>query len=727
MSNNKIVVFGFFLILGFSFLIDLPPVKSNPNSSNEIEPFVVNIEKLGFPVTVQYYHGVLYGASETDDKRFFKSTDYGETWTAVSTLIDTPRQSAPFFIDSQGNFFLYITHNDTIIKSSDLGVTWTPVFDFTAHGYAAGTTSMSMGFTEDDQTNLYFGVYGNASSSHIWKSVDHGNSWNLIYDFNARHIHALQFNPYDRALYAAVGDGDAIPYMGNYKSTDYGRTWVKLSLGDYKTASILFTANYTYWGSDVPVRSQQYIARSRNDTDFTESYLLGNNLGVEWINHIAISPETGVLYATATGTTGIGIKGIWASANEGETWIPIYTVEDTTGSSYHFAGISNFAGGYWFIQQCQAPYFTLKLEDLTKDQVRQLGSELQKQTIQDRYLATSSPLINSIDYLNFMQDPLQSAQLRFVGVSFRQLVRNPSFEEGTLGQIPKYWSMVNYTGNNWSVVKNDTDKQFGSYSMAIYGMNATAAHGEIQQYYSSAVPSNSSIMVLYYVKIANEDNFRFKFQVTVNYTDGTTYSGIGYTIKNESTNGWANIRFVYTFPKNANRLLFRFQIGGQGKAWVDGLLVGLIDGESANVIQSSSWNDNFLNDDANGKLINTTNPRIVINGQTISYNGQLENASFTDYYPILNNLTGLEAIQIACEGSQVFRVTISGTKIPNATDASPPSPSPSPISIGEFSSLDGTHFLAVTLAIILSAAAIGAIMVKRKKKQRIVNARANHG
>jgi hypothetical protein len=150
MSNNKLVVFGFFLILGFSFLIDLPPAKSNPNSSNEIEPFVVNIKKLSFPLTAQYYHVVLYGASETDDNRFFKSTDYGETWTVISSLIGTPRQSAPFFIDSQSNFFLYIMPNDTIIKSSDLGVTWTPVFDFTAHGYTAGTTSMSMGFTEDD-------------------------------------------------------------------------------------------------------------------------------------------------------------------------------------------------------------------------------------------------------------------------------------------------------------------------------------------------------------------------------------------------------------------------------------------------------------------------------------------------------------------------------------------------------------------------------------------------
>lgn len=718
MSNNKLVVFGLLLILCFSFLVDLPTVKSNPNSGNETEPFVVNIEKLSFPITVQYYHGVLYGASETGDNKFFKSTDYGETWTAISTLIGTPRQSAPFFIDTQGNFFLYITHNDTIIKSSELGVTWTTVFDFTANGYPAGTTSMSMGFTEDDQTNLYFGVYGNASSSHVWKSVDHGNSWNLIYDFNARHIHALQFNPYNRALYASVGDGGAIPFMGNYKSTDYGRTWTKLTLGEYKTASILFTANFTYWGSDVPTCSQAFIARSQDDTNFTESYLLGSSLGVEWINDLAISPETGVLHATATGTTENGIKGIWASADNGETWIPIYTVNDTTGTSYHFAGISNFADGYWFIQQCQAPCLTLKLKDLTKDQVRQLGSKLQKQTIQDQYLATSSPLINSIGYLNFMQNPSQNARLRFVGVSFRQLVRNPSFEEGALGQIPTYWSRVNYAGNNWSVVKNDTDRQFGNYSMAICGMNTTAAHGEIQQNYNSAISSNSSIMVMYYVKIANENNFRFKFQVTTYYTDGTTYSGIGYTTRNESTNGWATIRFAFTFPKNVNGLLFRFQIGGQGIAWVDGLLVGLIDGDSANVIRNLSWNDDFLNNDVNGRLINTTNPSIVIKGQAISYNGQLGNGSLTDYYSILNDLTGLEEVQIACEGSKVFRIIISGLSVSTSPSPPPtlgpsPSPTPSPTTVGEFDSSTETNFLVVTLIIILTAV-VASVSLKTK-------------
>jgi hypothetical protein len=646
------------LILLFAFVVSTHSLSADLTIGMGPASSVVDIKSLSFPIVVQNYEGLLYGASESGNKQFMKSTDDGETWTQISTLVGTPRQDAPFFVDGQGNFFLYIYPNDTVIRSTDLGVSWSTVFDFPKQGYPIGTTSKSMGFAEDNQGNLYLGVYGASNSSDIWRSIDHGVSWNLLQGFNARHIHSVQFNPYNNALYTSVGDDDTIPNMGNYKSIDYGKTWNKLSLGDYKTVALLFTENYTYFGSDDPLNGQQFIARSRNDKDFIETYLLGTNLGVEWIDGLAISPVTGVLYATATGTTEIGVKGIWASADEGGSWVPIYTVNDTLGTSYHFGGISNFANGYWFIQEDQRPYCTLRLKDMTKDQVRQLGSSLQEQTTLDGYVGISHPLINSNDYLSFPQGSLQNVQLKFTGVSIRQLVRNPSFEDGALGKLPTYWSEADYFGNNWNVTKDSSDRQFGDFSLLVSGMNATEVHGEVQETYDVFIPGSSGIIVMYSTKIANQNKFMLDLKLSIYFTDGTSNSCMGYTIKDESTNGWITTRFVYLLPKDASRIMARIAVGGQGKAWLDGLLVGVVDGESVNIINNLSWADDFLNWNTNGKFINSTNPSITISGQTISFKGQLNDSSSTNYFPIFASLSGLVPIQTSCDGTKVFRVSI---------------------------------------------------------------------
>lgn len=688
--SKKVFIFMAFVILAISFFFSPCTLKADLSVSNGPSSSIVETKTLSFPVVIQYYNGILYGASEVGDRQFLKSTDCGETWTPISTLIGNPRQDAPFFIDSQGNFFLYIYPNDTVIKSANLGLNWSIVFDFPSHGYPVGTTSKEMGMTEDNQENLYIGVYGVSNASDIWQSTDHGSSWTLLHQFNARHIHAVQFNPFNDALYAAVGDDDSLPKMGNYKSIDYGKTWIKISYGNYKTAALFFTQNYTYFGSDDPDNSQAFIARSSNDKDFAESYLLGSNLGVEWIDALTISPITGVLYALGTGTSEIGVKGIWASADEGRSWISIYKMDDTIGTLYHFGGISNFANGYWFIQQCQRPYYTVKLKDMTKSQIFQLEFSLQNQTDPVNYVATSQPLIDSSNYLSFVQTQIQNAQLSFVGVSLRQLVRNPSFEDGPLGGLPNYWSKVDYIGNNWTVTKDSSDKKWGNYSMAICGLNATETHGEVQQTYNVPVRGNQSLIVMYSAKVANQKDFMFRFFLAICYADGTSNTNTGYTIENESTNGWITTRFMYSLPEDANQLMARFQVGGIGKAWVDGMFIGVINGDSANVLQDLTWSDNYLNSNNGGELLNTTNPSITINSQTISYAGQVGDASSTVYYPVSGPLNGLQPIQTTSEGSNVFRVTVMAimsnltlprpsvtpviTSVPTATPALTPTP-----------------------------------------------------
>lgn len=180
-----------------------------------------------------------------NDNEFYKSIDGGKTWELVSALpAGALGGTEAFFIDSQGNFFVAL--KNILAKSTDKGQTWSVSFNFTAQGFPDGTTIMPQGMTEDQQGNLYFGVYGDSSSAKIYKSSDRGSTWTLFKDWGERHIHACQWNPYKNALYVAIGDDNNPENVGIWK---YNSTWTKISpKGTWKTVALLHTENYTYVG-----------------------------------------------------------------------------------------------------------------------------------------------------------------------------------------------------------------------------------------------------------------------------------------------------------------------------------------------------------------------------------------------------------------------------------------------------------------------------------------------
>lgn len=89
-------------------------------------------------------------------------------------------------------------------------------------------------FCEDASGALYAGVYAHTMRSNpsIYKSVDSGEHWKKIYNFNesgllknGRHIHGIIYSKADNALYALVGEINDL-----FKSTDGGYSWASLNV-----------------------------------------------------------------------------------------------------------------------------------------------------------------------------------------------------------------------------------------------------------------------------------------------------------------------------------------------------------------------------------------------------------------------------------------------------------------------------------------------------------------
>jgi hypothetical protein len=121
---------------------------------------------------------------------------------------------------------------------------------------ATNATIWSM--TEDKRGYIYAGVYViSANNPSIYRSKDGGLTWSVICDMNSYlpdgiHIHVIQYNPYDDALYCIVGEVNTI-----LRSKDYGKSWqdMNVQLEHMKGTSMLCVpdgliigSDYAYWG-----------------------------------------------------------------------------------------------------------------------------------------------------------------------------------------------------------------------------------------------------------------------------------------------------------------------------------------------------------------------------------------------------------------------------------------------------------------------------------------------
>lgn len=125
---------------------------------------------------------------------------------------------------------------------------------------------------------IFFGEYSlntkRDHDTHLYRSVDGGKSFQIIYSFKSneiRHIHYIKWDPYEKCLWLGTGDEDRENLM--LKSFDNGETWIKAGGGsqDWRAIGVCFNKDYLIWGTDAgSVPDQNHINRMNRKTNCLE-------------------------------------------------------------------------------------------------------------------------------------------------------------------------------------------------------------------------------------------------------------------------------------------------------------------------------------------------------------------------------------------------------------------------------------------------------------------------
>lgn len=142
-------------------------------------------------------------------------------------------------------------------------------------GRGKGRGLMAFGLSRDLTGALYFAEYVTESGDRptgIWKSSDDGETWSLCYEFaptDIRHIHAVQCDPHDGAIWIGTGDRDEHCFVG--RSTDGGASfeWVGHGRQIHRTCSFAFFDDVVAWPMDADFEQNHVVRWHRATGDVT--------------------------------------------------------------------------------------------------------------------------------------------------------------------------------------------------------------------------------------------------------------------------------------------------------------------------------------------------------------------------------------------------------------------------------------------------------------------------
>lgn len=136
-------------------------------------------------------------------------------------------------------------------------------------GPGKGRGLMAFGLTSDQNGAIYFGEYTTEPGDHpicIWKSTDDGTTWHDAFEFpagNVRHIHTVQFDPYDGAIWIGTGDRDEQCYVGLSYDGAASFAWMAHGTQKCRTCGFVFFADVVLWGMDTGTEPNHLIGLQR--------------------------------------------------------------------------------------------------------------------------------------------------------------------------------------------------------------------------------------------------------------------------------------------------------------------------------------------------------------------------------------------------------------------------------------------------------------------------------
>lgn len=221
------------------------------------------------------------------------------------------------------------------------------------------------GLCVDDQGLVYYGEYVQNMDRKLpiglFRSDDGGESYRLIHEFPAakvRHIHFVQWDPYERCLWMGTGDRNEECLL--LRSEDRGVNWQLVGGGSqlWRAVGVVFTPESVFWGTDAGSdagTTPNFIVRldrsSRRATRVQE---------VQGPCHGNAALKDGTLLVTAGVEGGINEKDrsihLWAG-RDGQDWQEVAAWRKDRLPHIAQFGVAHFAHG---IEQQNALHFTLR-------------------------------------------------------------------------------------------------------------------------------------------------------------------------------------------------------------------------------------------------------------------------------------------------------------------------------------------------------------------------------
>lgn len=220
----------------------------------------------------------------TTGSELYRSTDFGETWTQITSGIYIPAgftsgagcRVAVTPADSSVVYFAMVVKGGTIFKSTDGGTTFTAIKDIVPDYL----TYYSNSSTSSTQGDYNFGIGVDRTNANIlylvahnvWKSVDGGATWTQLtnwWQMVHTDMHQITVSPYNSSQLWNMNDG------GVWLSTDGGINWTPKSDGIY--------GYEIYHGNCSPTRKDIFsIGTQDNGELYATSLGWYTNRGGDW-------------------------------------------------------------------------------------------------------------------------------------------------------------------------------------------------------------------------------------------------------------------------------------------------------------------------------------------------------------------------------------------------------------------------------------------------------------
>jgi photosystem II stability/assembly factor-like uncharacterized protein len=266
-------------------------------------------------------------------------------------------------VPGDGATFYFGGVNGGIWKTTDAGVTWTPIFE----GQPAGSIG-ALAVAPSDPKIIYAGTGESdiredlSSGNGVYKSTDAGLTWNHIGLEDTRQISRIVIDPQDPNIVYVGALGHVYApneERGVFKSTDGGAHWTRvLGLGSEigisdlamcsSTPQLLFAAAWHVrrapWSEYAPIEgSGSGLYRSR-DAGKTWSHLQGSGLPASnWGRAgVEVAPDGKRVYAlievkkSDMKETDAKQSGLYRSDDGGDTWMLVNADPRLTSRAWYF-------------------------------------------------------------------------------------------------------------------------------------------------------------------------------------------------------------------------------------------------------------------------------------------------------------------------------------------------------------------------------------------------------